>query len=139
MRNLHLAGFALTSWLVGLLALVCDSVQSAPYLITATRGLFIVVTCAALCLVLVPRALAAPSASSIELYLFTRFVSRWTYIALYGLALVRLTLYLSVPDHARSMEDFQFYIAWTVIPLWVIRAVILAIPSVCLLGQQRTG
>jgi len=139
MRDLHLAGFALTAWLVGLLALICDSIQPATFLITATHALFIIVTCTALCLALVPRALASLGSSGTDLYLFTRSVSRWTYIAVYGLALVRLNLYLFPPVHAHSLDDFQFYIAATVIPLWVIRASILAIPSVCLLGQQRTG
>ena len=129
MRDHYLAGLAVTMWLVGLPGLICDSIQPAPFLITATHALFITVTCSTLCLALVSRALASSSSSSTELYLYTRSVSRWIYVAVYGLALVRLGLYLCLPIHARSLDDFQFYIGWSVVPLWVIRTLILAIPS----------
>lgn len=126
MRDHHVAGLAMTTWLVGVLALVCDSIHPAQLLITAAHVLFIIVTCSALCLVLIPRALVAPSSSRAELYLFTRSVSRWSYVALYGLALVRFGLYLRLPTRVSSLDDFQFYIAWSVGPLWVIRTLILA-------------
>jgi len=125
-----------TTWLVGLPGLICDSIQPAPFLITATHALFIIVTCSALCLTLVSGALASSSSSSTELYLYTRSVSRWIYVAVYGLALVRLGLYLCLPIHARSLDDFQFYIGWSVVPLWVIRTLILTIPSI---SDRRAG
>jgi hypothetical protein len=128
MRDSHVPGLAMTTWLVGLPALICDSIQPGHFLLTATHALFIIVTCSALCVALVPRALAASSSNRTDLYLFSRSVSRWIYVAVYGLALVRLGLHLCLPTQVRSLDDFQFYIAWSVVPLWVIRFAVLAMP-----------
>jgi hypothetical protein len=128
MRDSHVPGLAMTTWLVGLPALICDSIQPGQLLITATHALFIIVTCSALCLALVPRALASSSSSRTDLHLFSRSVSRWIYVAVYGLAVVRLSLYVCLPTRVRSLDDFQFYIAWSVAPLWVIRFIVLERP-----------
>lgn len=71
---------------------------------------------------------------SAEFYAHARRLTRWVYILLYPLAGVRLSLYLfeivatSFNPHVhnsvsrvRLLGDFQIYIAYGVIPLWVIR------------------
>jgi hypothetical protein len=70
-----------------------------------------------------------------------RLVSRWTYILLYGLALVRIGLYLCEGRApVSSLDDFQFYIVASVAPLWVIRSAVLARPlSQGAPGHARVG
>lgn len=105
------------------------------------RALFTMATCGALCLVLVSKARNSAGTPPIELYLFARLVSRWVYILVYVLAMARVALYLYEASQQRalcgvgaptraigSLEDFQFYVASAVLPLWVARAVILAGP-----------
>lgn len=119
-RSTH--GFALpaaasATWVIGLAAMLCDVFQSPEPLIIATRTAFAAATCATLCLALLPRNRQA------------RLVSRWTYILIYSLALVRIALYLYCAGHLnvlRPLEDFQFYLIASVVPLWVIRAVVLS-------------
>ena len=82
-----------------------------------------------------------------ELYRFTRLVSRWVYILMYVLAMVRGGLYLFDANNihlghgshhpvtpVRSLNDFQFYVACCIIPLWLVRAVVLTSPL-----KQRNG
>jgi hypothetical protein len=62
-----------------------------------------------------------------ELYSYTRLVSRWTYILMYVLALVRVVLHLLQPSH--SLNDFQIYVIYCLVPLWLVRALVLAFPE----------
>jgi hypothetical protein len=119
---------AATAWLIGLSALLCDHFQPSLPFIIGSHVLFAVATCGAICLVLIGKARALAGTSQPELYLFTRLVSRWVYILMYALALVRVALHLYETSSARSLDDFQFYIACCVVPLWAIRAVVLAMP-----------
>jgi hypothetical protein len=75
-----------------------------------------------------------------ELYRYTRLVSRWVYILVYVLGIVRVSLYLFDVNHAqpghsshlpavRSLADFQFYVFCSIIPLWAIRALVLTMPA----------
>lgn len=126
-----------TAWIVGLAALLCEHFLPSGSLVIAMRMLFGIATCAAICLVLISKARALASMSQLELYLFTRLVSRWVYILMYLLAAARVGLYLyDVSQHCtrngpaclgsvQPMDDFQFYVACCVIPLWMVRAMVL--------------
>ena len=71
---------------------------------------------------------------------YTRQLSRWVYILLYLLAAVRLMFHLSEvlgPSNGRhgaglpaphSLDDFQIYIAYALVPLWAIRFLVLYAP-----------
>ena len=122
--------FAAAAWVIGLAALLCDHLQPARSIIVGMRALFAFAATGAIGLILITGARAAQRASQRELYLFTRLVSRWVYILMYSLALMRVGLYLyeSSQHFVRPMDDFQFYVACCVIPLWLVRAVILAAP-----------
>jgi hypothetical protein len=119
-----LAVAASVTWALGLVAILCDVFEYSEPLIIATRSLFASATCATICLALIPKDRTLAGADPVQTLLFARLISRWTYALLYSLALVRATLYLWTPT--RSLEDFQFYIVVSVVPLWVIRAVVLA-------------
>jgi hypothetical protein len=122
-----LGGVALT-WCVGLAAVLCDFFQCSESLSFAIRVLFVLLTCGSISLALVPRARALAGRDPVHLRLLTRQVSRWVFIALYSLAAIRLGLYLLPGAAVRpgySLQDFQFYIAACIVPLWVIRAVVL--------------
>jgi hypothetical protein len=128
------------AWIVGVASLLCDHFQGSVALVIAMRTLFGLATCAAICLVLIPKARATAGTSQLELYLFTRLVSRWVYILMYLLAAARVSLYVydvsqhctrSGPDcvgSIRPLDDFQFYVAFSVVPLWIIRAMVLTLP-----------
>lgn len=136
-----------TAWIIGLAALLCEHFEASGSLVIAMRALFGIATCVAICLVLVPKvwgqgARGIPAGlSPLELYLFTRQVSRWVYILMYLLATVRVSLYAyDVSQHCtrygphclgsvRPLDDFQFYVACCVVPLWTIRAMVLALAS----------
>src|SRR5690349_16653841 len=131
MRDHDCIGLAAVAWFVGLIALICDYVQALRPLIISLHVLFGILTCAAICLALIPKARSLADAPQAELYLFTRLVSRWVYILMYGLAIVRVSLNLyaatqhctlcSAPGatgSVRSLDDFQFYIACCIVPLW---------------------
>ena len=73
-------------------------------------------------------------------------MSRWVYIFMYVLALARMGFYLEESyqhcaacavrhglNTVRPLDDFQFYIACCVIPLWVVRAAVLNVP---VLGRE---
>jgi hypothetical protein len=141
MRNPDWIWAAATPWIIGLAALLCDQFEPIRPLIIGMRALFTMATCGALCLVLISKARASAGTSPTELYLFARLVSRWVYILIYVLAMARVGLYLyevsqqcalcgvGGPTRAiGSLEDFRFYVASAVLPLWVVRAVILAGP-----------
>ena len=115
-------------WLIGLAALICDHLQPARPMIIGLRTLFAIASTSAIGLVLITGAREARGMSQSELYLFARVVSRWVYILMYVLALARVGFYLyeSSQHSARPMDDFQFYIACCVIPLWLIRPLAIA-------------
>lgn len=132
---------AATAWFIGLSALFCDHLQPSLPLIVGTRALFAIATCGAIWLVLIAKARTLAGLAQVELYQFTRLVSRWVYILLYALAVMRVSLYLyeasrhcslckatNTPDSVRSLDDFQFYVICCVAPLWAARAWVLAAP-----------
>jgi hypothetical protein len=120
-QGLPLAVAASATWALGLVAVLCEVFERSEPFILVARFLFATATCTTLCLALLPQ-----DAHRVEIVLLARLISRGTYALLYSLALVRVGLYLWTP--ARSLEDFQFYIAACVVPLWVIRAVVLGYP-----------
>jgi hypothetical protein len=107
----------------------CSSLRLAP------------ATCTALGLALIPKDRAFAAAHPAQMLSLGRLVSRWTYILLYGLALVRIGLYLCEGRApVSSLDDFQFYIVASVAPLWVIRSAVLARPlSQGAPGHARVG
>ena len=138
-RSRDWIGVAAAAWTIGLAALLCDHLQLMRPVIIGTHTLFGVAASAAICLVLFAKARALEGASFPELRQFTRLVSRWVYILMYALAIMRVVLYLyessqycalcnmrgAVPP-IRPLDDFQFYVMCCVVPLWVARAAILA-------------
>lgn len=129
------------AWVIGLAALLCDHFQPSDWLVIGTRTLFGTAACAAICVILMTKARALAGVSPLGLYLFTRLVTRWVYILMYLLAVVRVGLYVyDVTWHCtrfngadclgsvRHLEDFQFYVGCCVVPLWVVRAMVLALP-----------
>lgn len=134
-------GRATLVWLVGVAALICDDFQLSRPLIIGARTVFATAVCTVICLALIPKARSLAGTSRAELYVFTRLVSRWVYIFLYSLAIVRVGLNLYDARHhclfcsaqevlapPRSLDNFQIYIACCVVPLWVVRAIVLAFP-----------
>ena len=127
-QDLSTQGFALAvaasaTWTIGLAAILCDFFQCPEPLIIAARTLFVAATCAAIGLALTPKDRAFADAHPAQMRRLGRLVSRWTYILLYALALVRMGLYLcEAGAPVRSLDDFQFYIVACVVPLWVIRS-----------------
>jgi hypothetical protein len=125
----------------GVAALVCEHFQLPRATIFDMRALFGLAAAASITAVLVTRARAATPASESELYLYTRLVSRWVYILMYSLALVRIGLYILEADQSyispiahhripapRPLDDFQFYVTCCIAPLWLVRALVLKIP-----------
>lgn len=146
MRDRDGIWIAVLAWGTGLAALSCDHLQLGGSAAIEVRALFGVVTCGAISLVLFEKARHPESITKLELYLWTRLVSRWVYIFMYVLALARMGFYLGesyqhcatcVVRHGlntvRPLDDFQFYIACCVIPLWVVRAAVLSVP---VLGRE---
>jgi hypothetical protein len=133
---------AVLAWSTGLAALACDHLRLSGSAGIEVRTLFGVVTCGAISLVLLEKARHPQGITRLELYLWTRQVSRWVYIFMYVLALARMGFYFGesyqhcatcVGRHGlntvRPLDDFQFYIACCVIPLWVVRAAVLSVPA----------
>jgi hypothetical protein len=131
-----LVWIAATAWSLGLTALLCDHFRS-PGLIVGARSSFGVFATGAIGLTLMRKARALadhPDALSV----FMRRFSRWVYVLLYLLALARLGVFfdekvastgsLANQGAARSLDDFQFYIACCVVPLWSFRAIALTLP-----------
>jgi len=145
MRDRDCIWVATAAWITGLVSLYCDHLQLSRPLIVDMRTLFAVMTCCTISTVLIAKVRSVSDMTHPELYLWTRTVSRWVYILMYFLALPRVCLFLLETYQtcatcgvkhtitvARPLDDFQFYIACCVIPLWLVRAVILTAPF-----QQR--
>jgi len=140
MRDRDWIGVAAVVWLIGLGALLCEHFQLPAPLILNVRMLFALVTSCAISAVLIEKARSLAGAPMHELYPWTRLISRWVYILMYALALARVCLHMEeiyqhctacVGPHGsavRPLDDFQFYIACCVIPLWLARALVLAVP-----------
>jgi hypothetical protein len=122
----------------GLASVVTDAYQPAQSISVDLRASFGVMAAANITLMLFMGARALAGSPALELCQYTRLVSRWVYILMYLLATVRMSLYLFEMHHTdairsvqqivspvRSLDDFQFYIACCVIPLWLVRAIIL--------------
>ena len=121
---------AAAAWIIGLASLVCDHLQPVRSVIIGLHALFAFATTGAIALTLITGARDLEGMPQPQLYLFTRLVSRWVYILMYVLAITRVGFYLyeSSQHFVRPMDDFQFYVACCVIPLWLVRAVVLSAP-----------
>lgn len=141
MHNRDRIWVAAAAWTVGLLGVICDHFQPSTQVRIGVHALFAVVTCSAICLVLIDKGRALAGASQPELYQFSRLVSRWVYILLYFLALARMAVYLyeaggycmlcrarQAVGPLRPLDDFQFYVGCCVVSLWSVRALVLAVP-----------
>ncbi len=117
----------------GLTALFCEHLQLASPFAEGIHVLFGGVTSTAIAAVLICGAQQLADRPAGELYRFTRQVSRWVYVLLYVLAIVRVGFYLMDESYARvghrlhhaavrSPDDFQLYLWCCIIPLWSIRA-----------------
>jgi len=128
---------------LGVAALICDYLRVPQPRIFNLHLLFGAAVSALLtaCLFHGRRSLARRPPA--ELHAYARIVARWTYILLYVLAWVRLGLELSetkltpsgspaggVGSRIHSLDDFQIYVAYCVIPLWLVRALVLCLPAV---------
>jgi hypothetical protein len=151
MHNRDRIGIAAAGWAIGMFAVLCDHFQPSAQLRIGIHALFAVVTCGAISLVLIDKARGLAGTSQWELHEFTRLVSRWVYILLYTLALMRLAVYLyEASQHyladegqhavalARPLDDFQLYIGCCVASLWSVRALVLAVPFKSRNLQTRT-
>ena len=117
----------------GLVALYCEHIRVSPPLTETVRVLFAVVTCTAIAAVLITGALDLADQPTLELHRFTRLVSRWVYILVYVMAMVRVGFYLldssqtaGMHQMVRPPDDFQTYLWSCLIPLWSIRAAVLS-------------
>ena len=142
MHNRDRIWAAAAAWSVGLFAVLCDHLQPSAQISNGIHALFAVVTCGAICLVLIDKARALAGTSQLELYQFTRWISRWVYILLYALAVIRTIVYLYEasgyclicnpntvgPVPVRPLADFQFCIGCCLVSLWSVRALVLAVP-----------
>ena len=131
MRDRDWLWFAVVACGTGLAALSCDQLQHPGALPLEARTLFGIVASGVIALALFEKTRHPESITRQELYLWTRLVSRWVYIFMYVLALARIGFFLGesyLHYPVRPLDDFQFYIACCVIPLWVVRAAVLTIP-----------
>jgi choline-glycine betaine transporter len=115
MSKRELILLAASIWTVGLIGLLCEHFHMPALVIDSARTLFGVGTCTATGLVLVANGSHHP-----DPYQFTRWVTRWIYILTYMLALVRVALSFGETP-VRTLDDFQFYVACCVLPLWAFR------------------
>ena len=131
----------------GLAALLCEHIQLMRPLAEGMRALFGLTTTTGIAVVLVTGARCLAGRPARELYQFTRLVSRWVYVLIYVLAIARTSLYVFDVKHVhfthgrhhavpavRSLNDFGFYVACCIIPLWSVRALVLTMPP-----RQRHG
>jgi hypothetical protein len=138
MRDSHWIWIIALVLSTGLGSLLCEHFQLPAPVIDIARALFVTSTITATGTALIIGARSAPYPSGPELEWHVRLVSRWVYILLYVLAMARIVLHLLElhevhaghgPHHpveyVRPMDDFRFYIAVCVIPLWSIRALVL--------------
>jgi hypothetical protein len=129
---------------IGIVALVCDFCDLPQPRIFNMHLLFGAAVSGVLTACLVRKRLALAPGASVELYSYTRRVTRLTYILLYVLALVRLGLHLlelrlahgssglasgAAGGRIHSMDDFQIYIVYCIAPLWLLRALVLRWPA----------
>src|SRR5207237_422887 len=87
MSKRELIWLAGSVWTVGLIGLLCEHLHSSAVIINSARALFGVGACAATGLALVANGSHDP-----DPYQFTRWVTRWVYILMYMLAVVRVAL-----------------------------------------------
>jgi hypothetical protein len=131
-----LPGAAALTLCVGIAALVCDFFDMPQPRVFNMHLLFGVAVGAVLTVCLCSKRLALTPGTRCELYPYARRVTRWTYILLYVLALVRVGLHLLEMGRAsgtsgiriHSLDDFQIYIAYCVSPLWLVRTLVLRWP-----------
>jgi hypothetical protein len=121
----------------GTVSLLCEHLQLSRALVESAHVLFGVLAIAATSAALL--AGGSKRQCSAELRAHMRRVSRWVYVLLYILAVVRVGLHLldlrpihidlNNMDHAvnvlRPPDDFGIYLACCIIPLYAIRALIL--------------
>jgi hypothetical protein len=124
----------------GLTALLCEDFQLTQPFVERTHVLFCIVTFAAISTVLITGARHLADQPALELYRYTRWVSHWVYILIYALGIVRVCLYLfdlnrqtqiwqsTALATVRAPDDFQFYVFCCILPLWSVRALVLAVP-----------
>jgi hypothetical protein len=119
----------------GLAALYCEHIGVSPLLTEAVRLLFGIVACTAIAAMLITGARDLADRPTLELRHFTRVVSRWVYVLIYILAIVRFCFYFLDSNQARgshhlhhpvlrSPDDFQAYLWCCIIPLWSFRALV---------------
>jgi len=122
---------------VGFVALYCEHTGISPLLTETVRVLFGMVACTAIAAVLITGAADLADQPTLELHRFTRLVSRWVYVLIYILAIVRVCFYVLDSNQGRgshylhhpvvrSPDDFQTYLWCCIIPLWSIRALVLS-------------
>jgi hypothetical protein len=140
MRERTLTWTAALVLCTGLTALLCEHFQLAQPLVEGMRVLFGLAATAAISIALLAGARRLEDQPALQLYRYTRLVSRWVYILVYVLGSVRVSLYLFDVSHAqlghsshlpvvRPLTDFQFYVFCSIIPLWSIRALVLTVPA----------
>src|SRR5690349_15345861 len=92
MRNRDWISVAAAVWSIGLMALLCDHLRLSIPLVIGVRMLFVAATSCAIGFTLFNKARALAGTSQEELYSFSRLVSRWVYILMYGLGIARIAL-----------------------------------------------
>jgi hypothetical protein len=133
--------------LPGLVSLLCEYFEISKLFVECVHVLFGATTVAATGAALIIGARSAARRSNVEMHAHIRLVSRWVYILLYVLAVSRLGLHAlelrhvhaksnshDSVEYVRPLDDFSFYIACCVIPLWSIRAWVLMRPP-----ESRSG
>ena len=127
---------------VGVAGLLCDHLQLPQPRVFNAHLLFGVAVSTFVTTCLFGQRRMARQSSGRELHLYARHVSRWIYILIYVLASMRMGLHLleihqkaSGHRHAeesiaeiRPVDDFQIYIVYSVIPLWLVRSLVLCVP-----------
>jgi hypothetical protein len=130
---------ALATWVIGFAAMLCESLRCSGFYIIAVRILFTLAACITIWIALMPMERASAVAHPLDLELSARLVSRWAYILIYSLAIARIGMSLCESAHItgirgssmRPPDDFLFYVAACIVPLWTIRAAVLL--------HQRSG
>src|ERR1700761_7982982 len=84
---------AAAAWTAGVACLAWEHCHTSPAMMVAARTVFGIISCASIGCVLLQKLHEPAGTSEAEKYLFIRLLSRWVYILLYGLALVRFCLF----------------------------------------------
>jgi hypothetical protein len=132
---------------IGVAGLLCEHFELSHPFVPGMHVLFGCTTLAVISAVLFAGARRLADQPALELYSYTRLVSRWVYILLYVLGIVRVCLYLLDVNHGqvgpsmhplplRPPDDFYFYVTCFITPLWVMRALVLTAPP-RLFGEAR--